>query len=151
MSDHLVAETSIYTTHITHSTKIIHAPGVIGTHNLSKRAAAYLRFRPRGHSDRLWERTGSCYILLWRHKNSLIWGFASCKKLLIYVRRPPASLQMVATIGHTIVNLGALSPCIIIHSNKSTDQIHQSLRFIARRLDTAQHVSDILMPIIRSL
>jgi hypothetical protein len=38
-----------------------------------------------------------------------------------------------------------------IFSNKSTNQIHQSLRFIARRSNTAQHVSDILLPIIRSL
>ena len=32
------------------------------------------------------------------------------------------------------INLGFVSPCIIIYSNKSTNQMHQSLSFIAWRL-----------------
>ena len=44
------------TTHNTHNRQNIQAPGRIRTHDLSRRAAADLRLRPRGHWDRLIDR-----------------------------------------------------------------------------------------------
>ena len=64
--------------------------------------------------------------------------------------RPSVWFNSVPT-ERIFMNLGFLCPRVIIYSNKSTNQVHQSLRFIARRLNTAHHVSGILMPIIRSL
>jgi hypothetical protein len=54
-------------------------------------------------------------------------------------------------VGYSFFDLWFVSPFIIIYSNKSTTQMHQSLTFIACRLNTTQHVSDTFRPIIMSL
>jgi hypothetical protein len=52
---------------------------------------------------------------------------------------------------YTVGNLGFVVPCIFKYSNKTSNQMHQSIiHLLFSHTDAAQHVSDTIVPIIRS-
>ena len=142
----------------------IHAPGGIRNLDLSRRAAGLkLKLVCTIYEDSFCtiQRTQHVFI------KKAICGFWIRKWplfLLIHIRntqkhcvdkmRCSAINNGSTSTHHEVLKIyaehGFASLCIIILSTESTNKMQQLLQFITWRLNTAQHVSGIVMPIIRS-